>query len=235
MAAVAVLMPVAAGDHINLAALISDAERKRDADVEEVRSLRQYTMRNPRWKRDASMQAQMITSADGTKRYHVLSMSAEGLGRKILLKILDGEVEAAARKDRDGNVNAANYELRLLPAEATDGQTCRAVELIPKRRTRFTFDGRGCVDMNDMAMVRMEGRTAKSVSFLIGRAYVVQEFRKVEHLWYSSKSHSTADVKFLGKTELIIDYQNYTITPKPKQSAKTPGMTSPQVVAAAPQ
>jgi hypothetical protein len=65
-----------------------------------------------------------------------------------------------------------------------------------------------------MAMVRMEGRTAKNISFWIGKAYVIQEFRKVGEFWYSSKSHSTADVKFLGKTELIIKYLDYAITPK---------------------
>src|SRR5687767_10072686 len=65
--AIAGLLPSLAGDPINLAALISDAERKREANVEEVRSLRQYTVRNKRWKSDAVMQARMITSADGTK------------------------------------------------------------------------------------------------------------------------------------------------------------------------
>jgi len=211
---IAALLPSLAGDHVNLAALIADAERKREANVEEVRSLRQYTLRNRRWKSDAVMHARMITSADRLKRYEVLSMHAEGLAKRILMKILEGEVEAAARKDRDGLVNPTNYELRLLPAEIIDTQTCRHVELIPKRRTKFNFDGRGCVDMNDLAMVRMEGRTAKNVSFFIGKAYVVQEFRKVGQSWYSSTTYSTADVKFLGKTELFIDYQDYTITPK---------------------
>jgi len=134
--------------------------------------------------------------------------------KKILTKILDGEVQAAARKDRDGNVNAMNYELRLLPAGQAAGSACRMVELVAKKRTRFTFDGHGCVDMTDMAMVRMEGRTAKSLSFLVGRAYVIQEFRKVGDFWYSSLNHSTADVLFLGKTELIIKYLDYSITPK---------------------
>ena len=84
--------------------------------------------------------------------------------------------------------------------------------LVPRTRTRFTLDGHACVDMSDMAMVRMEGRTAKRISFLVGRADVVQEFRKIGEFWYSSTSRSSADVKFLGRTELIITYLDYTIT-----------------------
>lgn len=198
----------------NLAALISNAESQRDAKVHEVRSVRAYVVRNPRWKSDATMTARMITSGDGSKRYEILDTNAEGMRKKILTKILDGEVQAAARKDRDGNVNSVNYELRPMPAELAGGKTCRMVELVPKKRTRFTFDGHGCVDMTDMAMVRMEGRTAKNISFLVGKAYVIQEFRKVGEFWYSSLNHSTADVKFLGTTELIIKYLDYSITPK---------------------
>jgi hypothetical protein len=175
----------------------------------------------------------MITSIDGSKRYEVLDMQSTGLGRKILLRVLDGEVDAAARKDRDGNVNATSYELRPLPADAAGTQTCRSVQLIPKKRTRFTFDGHGCVDMTDMAMVRMEGRTAKNISFLIGKAYVVQDFRKIGDFWFSSASHSTADVKFLGKTELIIRYLDYSITTK--TGAVITRSANPEVSARAPE
>ena len=160
------------------------------------------------------MLARMITSAYGSKRYEILNTNADGLRRKILLKILDGEVQAAASKDRDGNVNAANYELRPLHVEGLAERTCRAVEVVPKKRSRFTFEGRGCVDMSDLAMVRMEGRTTKNVSFLVGKAYVVQEFRKIGEFWYSSFNRSSADVMFLGRTELNIDYLDYLITPR---------------------
>ena len=124
----------------------------------------------------------------------------------ILVKILDGEVQAAARQDRDGNINASNYELRPMPTNMQGPQACRTVTLVPRRRTRFTLDGHACVDMSDMAIVRMQGLTAKCISFLVGRAEVVQEFRKIGEFWYSSTSRSAADVKFLGRTELIIKY-----------------------------
>ena len=202
--------PIAGAD---LAALIAEAESRRDANVREVRSVREYVVRNPRWQTDATMLATMITSADGSKRYEILRTNAEGLRRKILVKILDGEVQAAATKQRDGNLNAVNYEVRPLSPDGP-GQPCRAVALVPRKRTRFTIDGRGCLDMSDMAMVRMEGRTAKRISFLVGRADLVQEFRKIGEFWYSSTNRSTADVKFLGRTELTINYLDYTITSK---------------------
>ena len=131
----------------DLAALIADAESRRDSNVREVRSVREYAVRNSHWQADAVMQVTMITSADGTKRYEISSTNAEGMRRTILIKILDGEVQAAAQKDRDGNVNAANYELRPMVASPFGSHECRPVELVPRRRTRFTFKGHGCVDM----------------------------------------------------------------------------------------
>lgn len=210
---------VAFAGEAELAALIAQAERQRDAQVHEVRSVRQYMVRNPRWKEDATMDVRMITSSDGSKRYEILKTNAEGLRKTILTRIIEGEVAAAAKKDRDGNVNAHNYELRPIEGAAANGAGCRMFELVARKRTRFTFDGRGCVNMKDMAMVRMEGRTTRNMSFLVGRAYVVQEFRKVGDLWYSSLNQSTADVRFLGTTELIIKYLEYSITKKPIAAA----------------
>lgn len=201
------------GEHEpDMATLIAAAESRRDANVREVRSIREYVVRNRRWPTDAIMHATMITSGDGRKRYEIISTNAEGMRRTILVKILDGEVQAAARQDRDGNINASNYELRPMPTNMQDPQGCRTVTLVPRMRTRFTLDGHACVDMSDMAIVRMQGLTAKRISFLVGRAEVVQEFRKIGEFWYSSTSRSAADVKFLGRTELIIKYLDYTIT-----------------------
>lgn len=200
---------------IDLAALVAQAESQRDARVLEVRSLRQYILRNPRWKTDATMDIRMITSADGSKRYELLATNAEGLRKTILMRIIEGEISAAAKKDRDGNVNPKNYELRPMAGSPAAGETCRKVQLVAKNRTRFTFDGHGCVDMNDMAMVRMEGRTTKSMSWLVGRADVMQEFKKVGDLWYSALNQSAADVRFFGRTQLIIKYSDYSIIRKP--------------------
>lgn len=207
-------MALAAAD-VDLATLVAQAERNRDMTVHEVRSVRQYVVRNARWKTDATMDVRMITSADGSKRFEILGTNAEGLRKTILLRIIEGEVNAAAKKDRDGNMNGKNYELRPLAATPPQGASCRPVQLVAKTRTRFTFDGHGCVDMKELAMVRMEGRTTQRMSFLVGRAYVVQEFKKVGDLWYSALNQSTADVRFLGPTQLIIRYSDYSITRKP--------------------
>ena len=79
---------------IDLAALVAQAESQRDARVLEVRSLRQYIVRNPRWKTDATMDIRMITSADGSKRYELLATNAEGLRKTILMRIIEGEISA---------------------------------------------------------------------------------------------------------------------------------------------
>src|SRR5437868_1553111 len=76
---------------IDLATLVAQAESRRDAKVHEVRSIRQYIVRNPRWATDATMDIRMITASDGSKRYEVLGTNAEGLRKTILTRIIEGE------------------------------------------------------------------------------------------------------------------------------------------------
>jgi len=198
----------------DLAMQVALAETQRDAQISEIRSIRHYILRNPRWKSDGTMDVRMTTFANGKKKYDILGMSVEGIQKQVFLRILEGEVQSAERKVQEGAVTPENYDMRPTGIATVNGRQCRTVDLIPKRRTRFTLEGKACIDTNDMAVVRMEGRTAKSVSFWVGHPYVVQEYRKIGNFWLSANHQSTADVKFLGTTQLFVQYVDYSVTPK---------------------
>lgn len=197
------------GDLLTRVAL---SNTERDGRVHQVRSLRRYTLHNARWSADATADVLVTIPGEGIPTYEIQAINARGIQKEILKKILDGEMQAAAQKDTD--INPTNYEFRLAGSKVLNGRECQVIDLIPRRRTKYLLDGWACVDMNDMAFTHVEGRTAKGVSFWVGRPYISQDFRKVGDFWYSAQSRSKADVKLLGSTELTIDYLDYSIEPK---------------------
>src|SRR3954447_787427 len=113
--AIAAMVPLWAasltGASENWAAKVAAAEQKRDARIREVRAIRRYVLHNPRWKADAVMTAMMSYDTSGHKHYEVLDVRAEGIQKQVFQRILDGEVESAARNDDDGSINPDNYEI----------------------------------------------------------------------------------------------------------------------------
>lgn len=210
----ALLMSPAAVQAEDLAAAVGDAQRRRDALVDEVRSVRKYVLRNPRWKNAASMEVQFTWNGDASKTYEILAMNADGMQKRVLMRVLDGEVDATARHDEGSVVNSDNYELLPVGTQQINGRPCTLVDLRPKKAARFAIEGRACIDTEDAAVVWLEGRTRKNVSFWVGRPYVVQEFSRIGEFWFSSRNRSTANVKLIGTTELTIEYLDYAITPK---------------------
>jgi hypothetical protein len=198
----------------NLAARLASAEKAQDARISEVKSIRRYVLRNPRWKKDATATVLFTYQPDGRKRYEILNMSAEGLQQHVLQRILDGEVEAASKKSEDSSITPDNYQITALGYDTLNGRRCVLVSLTPLRKSRTLLEGRAWIDERDSAPVRIEGRTAKSLSFWVGRPYIAQDFRKVGDFWLSSENHSVADVKIIGKTELEISFIDYAVTPK---------------------
>ena len=50
-----------------------------------------------------------------------------------------------------------------------------------------------------MLLLLIDGKTARNVSFWIGKPQVTQEFRKVNDIWVSSANRSVSDVKLMAR------------------------------------
>lgn len=203
------------GDVFQLVAQVNEAEAHRQSSITEVVSTRRYVLRNKHWEKDAVMYARFVARNDGKdKHFEILRMeNVEGLQKRVFVKLLEGEVEAARRNsEEDSDITPANYDFNLIGPEKLQGRECLVVGLTPKRNSKFLIVGKAWVDPKEKAVVRVEGRTARSVSFWIGKPDVHHEFRKVEDLWLSAGNQTVSDVKLLGRTELTVEYLDYKIT-----------------------
>jgi hypothetical protein len=209
---------------VQLVSKVSEAEARRDSNVRGIVSSRRYVLQNQRWEKPAVMEVRMTYKAGVGKTFEILSMeNTGGLQKRALERILESEVEAskASLEIREGAIAAGNYDFTPLGSQNLNGRECLVLELKPKRSSKYLLDGKAWIDPKEHAIVRVEGRTARSVSFWIGKPFIVLDFRKVDDIWVSSANHSVSDVKFLGKTELSVEFTGYKILRGDRELART--------------
>jgi hypothetical protein len=215
-----------AADTAEVFSRVAAAESERESDVREVICTRQYTLRNKRWEKDGVMRVQITADArTGAKQYEILSMEAEGLQKRVFLKVLQAEMEGSGRgnnSEGDTSVTAANYDFELAGTKAIGGKEYLVVKLKPKRSSKFLIAGTAWIDPKENAIVRVEGQTARSVSFWIGKPQITQSFRKVDDVWVSATNTSVSNVKLLGRTEMTVEFGDYKILRQAEQVARTP-------------
>ena len=190
---------------------VSAAEVRREAEVGKIVSVRKYILKNKRWEKDAVMQVRVTSQPNSKKQFDIVSMeNAAGLQRKVFLKLLEAEAEGS--HEAESALSSDNYDFEIAGNEMWNGRECLVLDLKPKRNSKYLIVGKAWVDMNEHAIIRIDGKTARNVSFWIGKPQVTQEFRKVDDIWVSSANRSVSDVKLMGRTELVVDFVDYEIS-----------------------
>jgi hypothetical protein len=85
------------------------------------------------------------------------------------------------------------------------------VDVLPRRKDKYSFEGRAWIDAEDYAIVRIEGHPAKKLSFWIERAEFVRQYQKVDGFWLPLRDETTVHVRLYGDKKLTIDHADYAI------------------------
>jgi hypothetical protein len=85
------------------------------------------------------------------------------------------------------------------------------VQATPKRKDKYLFEGKVWIDVEDYAVVRIEGRPAKKLSFWIERADFVRQYQKIDSFWLPQKDVTFVQVRLYGKKALTIDHRDYSL------------------------
>jgi len=206
--------PMPDSDLLQTVSRVNSAEFERESTVGKVICTRRYTLRNKHWDQNGIMNVRIISNTrTGEKQYEILSMTAEGLQKKVFLKLLEAEVESSEsdKGEGDASITSANYDFALAGTQMMNGKEYVVVHLKPKRKSKFLLAGKAWIDPAENAIVKVEGQTARSLSFWIGKPQITQSFRKVDGVWVSATNQSVSDVRLLGRTELDIEFSDYKI------------------------
>lgn len=185
----------------------------RSAALLDYTALRTYQVVDSKGKVHAEETGRMEYQAPDKKTFVVTSEKGSGLIRHMALNpLIASEIEAASGKQHhDSSITAANYSLHLLGEQQVGPYHCFVAKAIPKRTDKYLFEGKVWIDVQDYAVVRIEGHPAKRLSFWIEQAEFVREYQKINEFWLPRRDETYVHVRLYGKKVLTIDHQDYTV------------------------
>jgi hypothetical protein len=175
--------------------------------------LRTYRVVDLKGKVHAEEVVQMEFRAPDQKSFVVRSEEGSGVIRQMALKpLISSEIETAAGKQHhDSAISPANYSLDLLGEQQVGPYHCFVAQAVPKRKDKYLFEGKLWIDVDDYAVVRIEGHPAKKLSFWIERADFVRQYQKIDGFWLPERDQTLIQVRLYGKKLLTIDHQDYVV------------------------
>ncbi len=200
-------------DEEDLARRIDQAVFRQQALLESYSDLEHYTLRNSRLKDTAEMVVRTEYHQDKGKTFHVISETGPAILRIRVFKslLVDEQDRSNGEMKRESSVTSANYRMRLAGRTTFENRPCYILELIPKRKTKYLLSGRAWVLADDYSLVRIEGKTAASVSFWTGKPFIVREYQKIDGFWVAKKTQATTSDWLTGRSDLMIEHSQYAI------------------------
>ena len=128
----------------------------------------------------------------------------------VLNRLREGELEALREENhRRTEMNSENYDFALAGYERARPHNFYVLEVVPKIRNKFLFQGRIWVDAQDFGITRMEGVPAKNPSWWTTHVDVSNNYSKVGDFWLPARIESVAQVRMFGRSVLTIVYKDY--------------------------
>ena len=203
------ILPAAAADVGEVVAKMMQHDSNRQASLKGYTAKRRYTLENKT--RQASMVVRLTCGQDGSKHFEILEEAGAGSVRKFVFrKMLDEEAAASRPNLRErSRITPENYSLRLAGTELVDQRKTYVIEVTPRSESKYLIAGKVWVDADDYAIVRIEGRPAKSLSFWTRSVNFVHTYGKNGDFWFPASNKSVAEVRIFGRTETKIEYFEY--------------------------
>jgi len=192
-------------------------EAQRMISFEGYEGMRRYILVNEHMHKRAEMLVRVSGDPDGTKHFEVVTETGWKAAQKhVLRKMLESESEASRPEVRvKTRLSTDNYEFQIAGTERSGERVVYAIDIRPKRREKYLFEGRIWVDAQDFALVRAEGNPAKNPSFWTKSVHFVHTYQKSGAFWFPLTTESVTDARLFGTTDLTIEYFEY----KPKKLA----------------
>jgi len=162
--------------------------------------------------------------APDKKTFVVTSENGSGLIRRLALNpLISSEIETASGKEHhDSAIAPDNYTLTLLGEQQVGPYHCFVIQAAPKRKDKYLFEGKLWIDVDDYAVVRIEGRPARRLSFWIERADFVRQYQRIGGFWLPQRDETFVQVRLYGKKVLTIDHQDYVVNGAQNKEVSTP-------------
>jgi outer membrane lipoprotein-sorting protein len=162
----------------------------------------------------AEMQVEVAYRAPNEKSFKIVSENGSKLLiRQVLMKLLQSEQEAQEERNRKAlEMGPANYDFRLESTQHMPAGDFYVLEVKPKKKSKYVYNGRIWVDARDFAVARMEGAPASNPSFWVSHVEIQFQWTKVDGFWLPVHNYSVTNVRMGGRAVLNISYSDYQVT-----------------------
>jgi hypothetical protein len=102
--------------------------------------------------------------------------------------------------------------------EIAPGGPQYVLNVIPKTKNKYLYEGKVWVDSKDFAVTRIQAEPAKNPSFWIKKSAIEHRYIKVSDFWLPEENHTESWIRLGGKATLSIEYKDYHVleaTPLP--------------------
>ena len=201
----------ATGDQI-FAGLLAQ-EQRRSAALIEYTAVKRHQMFDSEGEMYAEEISQINYQAPNKKTIVVTSQKGWGPGGHFTFyQVVAGEAESAAtEEDRESSITPANYKLDPRGEQQVGPFHCFVVQAIPKRKDQRLFEGKIWIDVQDFAIVRIEGHPAKRPSFWVAREFSVRQYQNIDGFWLPERDERLVYLRIYGTKLLTTDHWDYVV------------------------
>jgi hypothetical protein len=195
----------------NVVAKMIGRDNQRQAALHGYTGVRRYVLENSRHHKRAEMLVTVKCLDDGSKQFQTVSATGWGVARNhVFPRLLESEGEASLRDARErSRIIPENYSFEMVGRDYVNHRPVYVIAITPKTQNKYLVQGRIWVDLDEYAIVRVEGKPAKNPSFWIKSVHFVHTYQKSGSFWLPVSDRSVTDARILGTTELTIEYFDY--------------------------
>jgi hypothetical protein len=167
----------------------------------------------PKLKKQGKLHALRRITALGRITYEALRFQGDDtVKRNVIAKYLQAEQQS--QQDPSLAVTPENYNFKYKGRTQLDGRETHLFDVSPKKKRQGLYRGQLWLDADSFLRVQESGRLVKNPSFVLRKVEFVRKYEIRDGLSVPVQLQSVADTWLVGKTELTVDYTNFSVDPK---------------------
>ena len=166
----------------------------------------------PKLKKHGRLHALRHISPLGLIRYERAQFEGDGIvNKEIISRYLTAEVEAQKQQSPEIAVTPRNYKFKYKGLNRTTGQDLHVFEVTPRQKREGLFKGEVWIDARTFLKVQESGYLVKNPSIFLKKVAFIRKYDIRDGISVPRQVQSVADVRFVGKAEMTIDFSNFSI------------------------
>ena len=168
----------------------------------------------PKLKKHGKLHALRWISPLGLIRYDQAKFEGDNIvNKEIISRYLNAELDARRQQSPDTAVTPRNYKFKYKGLKRSDDRDVHVFEVTPRQKRENLFKGELWIDAQTYLKVMESGYFVKNPSVFLKKVAFIRKYEIRDGISVPRKVMSIADVRFVGKAELTIDYTNFSIDP----------------------